>query len=318
MPKRTEVHATATAGDPRRAMTDRPSCEFSPANGFRPDDLLAFHGRDAAGVAERVGERSLRKGLMWRGLPASLSLEFRSGRAHAQLCVDGAATHDDQARFEAMARRMLGLTQPVEEFEARFRDHPRVGALIASRPGLRVPVTATPFEALTWAVTGQQISVAAALSLRRRLIVAADVRHSDGLLCHPDAPRIASLGAAKLRDAGFSRTKIDALLALSLLVNEQRLPLDSWAEDPPIEQIRERLQAVRGVGPWTVSYTLLRGFGWLDGSLHGDVAVRRALQTLLGSSRKISEAEAKEWLADFSPWRALVAAHLWALQSIAA
>jgi len=30
---------------------------------------------------------------------------------------------------------------------------------------LRVPVAATPFEALTWAITGQQISVAAAVSI---------------------------------------------------------------------------------------------------------------------------------------------------------
>lgn len=70
-----------------------------------------------------------------------------------------------------------------------------------------------------------------------------------------------------------------------------------------------------GIGPWTLNYTLLRGFGWLDGSLHGDVAVRRGLQLLLESDEKITEAEAQTWLVEFSPWRALVAAHLWAAKS---
>ena len=58
---------------------------------------------------------------------------------------------------------------------------------------------------------------------------------------------------------------------------------------------------------------LFSGFGFLDGSLHGDVAVRRNLQALLGREEKIDENETKRWLAQFSPWRALVAAHLWAM-----
>jgi DNA-3-methyladenine glycosylase II len=72
---------------------------------------------------------------------------------------------------------------------------------------------------------------------------------------------------------------------------------------------------VSGIGPWTVYYALLRGFGWLDGSLHGDAGVRRGLQVLLNSSEKVSEEHARVWLAEFSPWRALVIAHLWAVPS---
>jgi DNA-3-methyladenine glycosylase II len=85
----------------------------------------------------------------------------------------------------------------------------------------------------------------------------------------------------------------------------------------PVEEVRESLLRLRGIGPWTVNYALLRGFGWLDGSLHGDVAVRRKLQRLLGASASMSEADTQSWLAQFSPWRALVAAHLWALPAAA-
>ncbi|MEO9101551.1 MAG: 3-methyladenine DNA glycosylase 2, partial [Burkholderiaceae bacterium] len=81
-----------------------------------------------------------------------------------------------------------------------------------------------------------------------------------------------------------------------------------------LEDIRARLAQLFGVGPWTIDYALLRGFGWLDGSLHGDVAVRRTLQQVLGAEQPVSEREARDWLAEFAPWRALVAAHLWALK----
>ena len=86
-------------------------------------------------------------------------------------------------------------------------------------------------------------------------------------------------------------------------------------ETLPVDVIREKLEAVRGIGPWTVNYGLLRGFGWRDGSLHGDAAVRRGLQTLLGTQDKISEESARVWLAQFSPWRALVGAHLWSVRT---
>ena len=117
-----------------------------------------------------------------------------------------------------------------------------------------------------------------------------------------------------LRQAGFSRTKANTLITLSQCIESGRLPVNEWLDAPPEEQIRSQLLAIRGIGPWTVNYALLRGFGCLDGSLHGDVAVRRNLQALLGKAGKVSQEEAEQWLAEFSPWRALVAAHLWAMQ----
>ncbi|WP_210433542.1 DNA-3-methyladenine glycosylase family protein [Zobellella endophytica] len=285
--------------------------------GFRPGDILAFHRRDPEAIAERVDEAGLHKGLLWQGRPACLSIRFQGSVAVVRLAVDGRVAEADSPALEAMARRMLGLEQDVAAFEARYREHPQLGELLGRQRGLRVPLTATPFEALVWAVTGQQISVAAAVSIRRRLLLAAGLRHSSGLLCHPAAPQLGALGAERLRRAGFSAAKTATLLALCEQVGSGRLPLEHWLRTLPVEEIAARLGAVRGIGPWTINYSLLRGFGWLDGSLHGDVAVRRGLQRLLGKPGPLAEAEVRHWLAAFSPWRALLAAHLWAMQSAA-
>jgi len=283
---------------------------------FRISDILAFHRRDPQEVAERVGESYLEKGMLWRDAPACLSIRFEPGLVQAKLFVDGPRRDDDQWIFEAMVRRMLGLAQDIEAFETRYSDHPQLGSLILRQSGLRVPVAATPFEALTWAITGQQISVSAAVALRRKLILAANIRHSGGLSCYPEARQLLRLSEDCLRQAGFSSTKARTLLTISQLVADGALPLDAWAQAfPSVEVVREQLEAVRGIGPWTVNYALLRGFGWLDGSLHGDAAVRRGLQALLCAPEKISEEVAKVWLADFSPWRALIGAHIWAAQS---
>lgn len=274
---------------------------------FRPADVLAFHGRDPSGLAEQVGADNLRKGLAWNGQPACLTLSFDSGAARVTLSVDGETVPGDQVA--ALARRMLGLDQPVEAFEQRYGGHPELGRLIASHPGLRLPVAASPFEALSWAITGQQISVGAAVSIRRRMIQAANIRHSGGLLCPPDAKAILELGEDGLRAAGLSGGKARTLHEVSRRVAGGELQLDPAI---PAEELGRRLLDAPGIGPWTVSYTLLRGFGWLDGSLHGDAAVRRGLQSLRGEHERPSERQVETWLAPFSPWRALVAAHLWA------
>ena len=279
---------------------------------YRAGDFLAFHRRDAAALAERVDGNALLKGIVWAGRPACLGVRFGARQAAVALVVDGAGAVPDADAARRMARRMLGLQQAVEDFEARYSGHPALGPLIAANPGLRVPLLATPFEAMVWAVIGQQISLAAATSVRRRLIEAAGIRHSDGLLCHPDPARLARTGEAQLRAAGLSQAKAAAVATLSRGAAEGTLPFDAWADAVPIAEIRARLAAIRGIGPWTIEYTLLRGFGHLDGSLHGDVAVRRKLQRLLGREESISAAETGRWLGQFTPWRALVAAHLWA------
>ncbi|WON83769.1 MULTISPECIES: DNA-3-methyladenine glycosylase family protein [Chromobacterium] len=284
---------------------------------FRREDFMAFHRRDAQELSERVTAQSLRKGLLWRGAPACLSMDFDADAVRVGLDADAPPRDGDETVLIGMARRMLGLEQPVADFERAHRGHPQLAALLAARPGLRVPQTATPFEALVWAVTGQQISVHAAISLRRRLMQLVGNRHSGGLLCHPSPYQVAALEPDQLGLAGFSRAKTRTLLELSRQTADGSLPLQGWLDGGAPEEIAARLLAMPGIGPWTVSYALLRGYGWLDGSLHGDVAVRRGLQRLLGKAEAVSPRETEQWLQGFAPWRALVGAHLWAMQTAA-
>lgn len=283
--------------------------------GYRYPDVISFHRRDPEQAAERVEGATLAKGLAWRGQPACLHVSFADGRAAVEVDLLGAFEPGDEERLQGLARRMLGLTQPVEAFERTHATDPWLGPLIAANPGLRVAQTATPFEAVTWAIIGQQISVSAATSVRRRLIRAAGIVHPDGLYCYPDARRLVTMGEQALRSAGLSRTKARTMRVLSERIEAGELPLAPGDGSPDVEDIRARLQAIRGVGPWTVNYALMRGFGWLDGSMEGDLGVRRNLQALLGRDDMPGERETRDWLAPFSPWRALVAAHLWAMKS---
>jgi DNA-3-methyladenine glycosylase II len=288
---------------------------------FRLQDFLEFHQRDKQMLAEIVGERSLQKGLFWHEMPSVLRLDFVKSRVDIQLHIDQGRkktrTDEHLIQLQQLVQHMLGLNQPVQEFEKQFNSHHQLGAIIKQQTGLRVPQSATPFEALSWAITGQQISVHAAISLRRKLILCTGVQHSSGIWCYPGARELANTNEDTLRQNGFSQTKASTLINLAQQVCNGTLPLDTWLNDYwqggklDTTAIYTALINLRGIGPWTVNYALLRGFGWLDGSLQGDVAVRNQLQHLLNLEEKPDEKAAMKWLDQFSPWRALIAAHVW-------
>ena len=296
---------------------------------FRRADFLAFHARDQQAIAEQVDENSLAKGLLWHQLPTRLSIQFKRYKAEVSLEIDAAAKEKVslanqpalQTQLLARAHHLLGLNQDLQDFYQRFEQHPELGPLIQHQRGLRVPQAAHPFEALTWGIIGQQISVAAAVSIRRNFIIASGTQHSSGLWCYPAAQQVAQLSCIQLQEAGLSQSKAQTILTLSQAVITKQLSLDYWLVKSwkqghlDADEMSQALLAIKGIGPWTLSYALLRGFAWLDGSLHGDVAVRRNLQQLLNLDEKPTPTFTQQWLAKFSPYRALAAAHLWAQQS---
>lgn len=282
---------------------------------FRTHDMMAFHTRDSFAVAEFGKDQILQKGLLWNGYPACLTIKFNCSHVDAELVIDGVAGMSDVEILMDKVKRMLGLIQAIEDFEEHYRQHPQLGILVANQPGLRIPMTVSIFEALSWAIIGQQISVQAATSIRRKLIQAVNIRHSGGLLCYPNAEQVAELNESDLRQAGFSLSKAHALLTISKMLSSEELLLENLSAVLPVEEMYQKLAKVRGIGPWTMNYMFLRGYGWLDASLEGDVAVRRGLQKLLNLSDKLTAQQTQQWLAPFSPWRALIAAHLWAFSN---
>ena len=279
---------------------------------YRRQDLFSFHGRDAEGLAERIDGECIRKGVMVDGVPVALAIDLgaRPGQALCTADADGApAPAPAPAQLDDILRNVLGLRIAPEPFEAAVRDDPLFAPLVAREPGLRVIQSATIFEALSWAIIGQQINLGFAIALRRTFIALAGRAHSSGLWCYPEASDAARLDLDDLTSRKFSRAKAETLLRLARLADEGALDL---ARDADLPTVSERLLAVKGIGPWTVNYALLRGYGFADCSLEGDVAVRTAIGRLLGAEERPNLAEAAAFLATYSPHRTMAAAHLWA------
>ncbi|NHZ32395.1 DNA-3-methyladenine glycosylase family protein [Massilia rubra] len=277
--------------------------------GYRSADILAFHSRDPEGVAEQVTPARIRKGVMIGGVPVLLDIALGPDAALCSVHADGALTPGDVRQVDDALLNILALRIDPAPFLAAVAADPLLGPVVQRQPGLRIVQSATIFEALTWAIIGQQINLTFAIALRRTFILQAGRQHSSGLWCYPEARDAARLDADALTTRKFSRSKADTLLRLAQLVDSGALTLDRQQD---AGSVAAALLAIKGIGPWTVNYALLRGYGYSDCSLHGDVAIRAALQHLLGEDAKPDMARTEALLAHYAPHRTMAAAHLWA------
>jgi DNA-3-methyladenine glycosylase II len=284
------------------------SARFSVAlpAGYVGTHALAFHGRDADGPAERVDGMRIRKGVLLDGAPTLFDLVLHPD--HAECTVDGAPAQ----RISAVLDNLLGLRIDPAPFAARVVHDALFAPLVKRHPGLRVIQSATVFEALTWAIIGQQINLAFAIALRRSFIELAGRPHASGIGCYPEAADVARLDIEQLTNRKFSRAKAETLLRVAHMVADGLLDLEGLLATHGADGAADHLLAIKGIGPWTVNYVLLRGYGYPDCSLHGDVAVRNALGRLLGNAVKPDLREAEAFLAAYRPQRTMAAAYCWA------
>jgi len=215
---------------------------------YRQAEALRFFGRDTVSVSERVEAAAITKCVLIDSQPAVVKIQFSRGMAH---CSTDAANVFAAHRI---AVRMLGLDSGAESFEREFTTDKLLGGVFRSQRGLRIPMTPDAWEALAWAICGQQISVKAAVALRRELISAAGTEHPSGLRAHPRPRRVAEMNAEQLCTLKFSRSKADYMLAAARAVASDEVPLDRMHDISAVRAAR-LLKAVRGIGDWTVQYT---------------------------------------------------------------
>jgi AraC family transcriptional regulator, regulatory protein of adaptative response / DNA-3-methyladenine glycosylase II len=274
---------------------------------YRFQEVVDFYARDPQSVSESVSSHGLRKAFLIDGEPASVEISFEGNSAVCR--VDG----DPYASHRAIVR-MLGLSADASAFERQFAGDPLLGRLLEQQSGLHIPLTPHPWEALAWAIMGQQISLKAAVALRRELISAFGLLHATtGLRAHPSAEVIAGLSVETLRALKFSRSKAEYLIAAASAVATGELPIASL-RDLSARHAARLLSNVRGVGPWTVQYAFLRGLGFADCLPSGDAGLAQGLGRLGGKWRRErpDEPEIRATMARFTPYRSLATYHVWA------
>jgi len=127
----------------------------------------------------------------------------------------------------------------------------------------------------------------------------------------PTPKEVLATPVAKLRSAGLSGAKANALRDLAKRTSDGLVPTLEQCDDLTDAQLVDALTAIKGVGPWTVDMLLIFNLGRPDVLPHHDLGVRRGFQVAHGlrqmpTPERVAR-DGKRW----SPHRTLAAWYLW-------
>ena len=212
----------------------------------------------------------------------------------------------DTAAAVERARRLVDADCDPVAVADHFVGDPLVGRLARATPGLRVPGQVDGDEVAVRTVIGQQVSVVGASTVTGRLVAAYGRPVETGIpgLTHlfPDA---AALAAVDPETLPMPRARGRALVGLATSLADGEVALD---RGPDRDDVRRRLLALPGIGPWTADYVAMRALGHPDIFLPTDLGVRQVL-VRLGHDL----ADGTPWRdgGAWSPWRSYALMHLW-------
>ncbi len=287
----------------RRGTTDSTTASGTvsvrlPVRGpFAGRRLLEFLGHRAVSGVEIWDGETYERALALPHGHGTVAIRLADGYVAASFRL---ADWRDLAPAVGRMRRLLDLdADPIAIDEALALD-PALAPLVAIAPGLRAAGSVDPNETVVRAIVGQQVSVAGARTVTGRIASAM----SDELTVeHPVLthvfPSMEQLATAEAADLPMPTARAATLQRVGQLIAGGELVLDSGIDR--IDAV-ERLQAVKGIGPWTAQYVAMRGLGDPDVFLDTDLGVRHAL-TALG----LDATAADRW----RPWRTYAMHHLW-------
>ncbi len=195
-------------------------------------------------------------------------------------------------RVDGVLRKILGLDVDPAPLQRLAEAEPRLRPTAAALRGMRPPRFASLFETFVNVVPFQQVSLEAGVAIVTRLIKRfGRAVEPDGRCLHmfPTVDSIADASLDELRECGLSLRKGQALRSLARAIEAGALVEERIAQMDTSEALG-MLGDLPGIGPWSASLVLLRGFGRLDVFPPGDVGAARGLGRLL----HLSDAETLE------------------------
>ncbi|MCG9694749.1 helix-turn-helix domain-containing protein [Vibrio sp. Isolate22] len=177
-------------------------------------------------------------------------------------------------------RRMFDLDVDIAKVEAFFTT---IDPNLVARSGIRIPGVWNAWEAGVRAILGQQVSVTAAIGQLNLLVK--ELSESDKKPYFPTPKQIAEADVSFLRMPG-SRKETLKRFAEYMVDNQAEHP-SKWID-------------LKGIGPWTIQYALLRGLSEPNHLLVGDLVVKKFIEHRPAIN-----------IESVSPWGSYATFHCW-------
>lgn len=199
--------------------------------------------------------------------------------------------------------KMFHVQEDIGPFYRKALPDPVMNRIVHRFYGLKPTSPPTIFEMIVIAITEQQISLAAAATLRGRIVKRFGgkiVYDGQTYHCFPSARTLASCSLEELRTLSIPPRKASCIIEVAQIQETGRFDFEKLGCLPKNEAI-EALVRINGIGPWSAEYILARGVGLLDTYPKNDFSVRRAVSHFYGSGRLLDSTRVDRILSKWHP-----------------
>jgi DNA-3-methyladenine glycosylase II len=222
-----------------------------------------------------------------------------------------AITREEVTRY---VREWFDLDRDIRHFYSMAKEDPLLGPAVDSFYGLRIIGIPDLFEALCWGILGQQINLTFAYTLKRRLVekLGRRVVH-DGITywVFPSPEDIAVLPVEELESLRMTNKKAEYLIGVAQFMVEGRLTKEELLNLRNHKDAERTLVKIRGIGPWTANYVLMRCLRYPSAFPIDDVGLHNAIKHQLGRDKKPTKDEIKKIAVNWTDWESYATFYLW-------
>lgn len=228
--------------------------------------------------------------------------------------LNGLPSKSIRAGAEKYVSDWFDLSTDLAPFYSMAENDPLLYPLVQKHFGLRIMGVNDLFEALCWAIMGQQINLAFAYTLKRRFVETyseKEIFDGEDYWLFPTPERVAGLPPEALMKLQFTGKKAEYTIGVAKLVANGELSKEGLLQKGDYRFAEKELLNIRGIGPWTAHYVLLRCLKDPSAFPIGDVGLHNAIKQQLNLSRKPSIAEIRQLSLKWANWEAYATFYLW-------
>ncbi|KKI89529.1 DNA-3-methyladenine glycosylase [Bacillus sp. SA1-12] len=287
--------------------------ELFPPKEFNFKECLVFLGRSKQEVLHQIREESVYKLLKINGETLLIKIGGNQNSIQVEFPIS-APSKSARKKVAAYVWKWFDLDQELENFYLMACKDRILQQIVQQYYGLRIICIPDLFEALTWAIIGQQINLPFAYTLKKRF-----VEHFGESLTFnghtfwlfPEFQRIAMLDIDDLKRLQFTSRKAEYIIGVAKAMESGKLTKAALLKQQEYQLVHKSLMAIRGVGAWTADYVMMKCLQFSSAFPIADVGLHNAIKIQLGLERKPTIEEIEEMTIHWEGWQAYATFYLW-------
>lgn len=280
---------------------------------FSFDECLVFLNRSSQENLHRVKDRRIIKLINFEEELLLIDITHSQQHLHIRF-LNGTPSEEGQRVAADYIWEWFDLKTDLSPFYDMASQDSILQNIVKQHFGLRILGLPDLFEAMAWAIMGQQINLTFAYTLKKRLVESfgKSITYEEYTYwTFPSFERLAALAINDLTQLQFSTRKAEYIIGIATEMAKGNLAKARFTDRTDTQIIEKELVAIRGIGPWSANYVMMKCLGIPSAFPIADVGLHNALKYQLQLEQKPTISEIEYHAENWKGWEAYATFYLW-------